>query len=288
MSELRSRLRDLPGWSGPLFWVLLFILLTLVFALIPMAGGDDWETFRGAAQRLFSHAPLYGQKVTVSYYSNPPWVAALLSPLALLPAKWGWAALNSLNLIVLLFLTRRWNQGLVKPILVLTSPASFYILLHGEIEPLILALIFLPRTWWPLAAISKPQIGLGLAFGVPREKLLAAVAATGGVLVGSLLLFGNWPAALLSQPSPFIESTHNLWLGLWPFQVPAALLLILLGIRRDDERLLVSAGPFASPYATTSSLVGPWLAVISFLKDWEAGLVWLAWWGATAYRLFGL
>jgi len=28
--------------------------------------------------------------------------------------------------------------------------------------------------------------------------------------------------------------------------------------------------------------------VVSCLKDWEGGLVWLAWWGATAYRMFGL
>ncbi len=288
MKLLRRNWECLPGWTSAGLWLLLAAALTAGFALIPMAGGDDWETFRGAALRILTGVPLYGQRVTASYYSNPPWVAAILTPLALLPAKWGWAALNSFNLIALLFLTRRWNTGLVKPLLVLASPASFYILLHGQIEPLVLTLVFLPKTWWPLAALSKPQIGLGMVFGVPRQKILGAAAVTGGVLVASLLLFGNWPAALLEQPSPFVEGAHNLWLGLWPFQVPAALLLILLGIRRADERLLISAGPFASPYATTSTLIGPWLAVISFLKDWEAGLVWLAWWGATAYRMFGL
>jgi len=45
--------------------------------------------------------------------------------------------------------------------------------------------------------------------------------------------------------------------------------------------------PVRIPYVTTTSLIGPWMAVVSFLKDWEAGLVWLAWWGATAYRIFG-
>jgi len=275
-------------WAIVALWGLLAMLLTVAFAMVPMAGGDDWATFRGAAQRILTGAPLYGQRVTVSYYSNPPWVALILTPLAILPAKWGWAALNSLNLIALVFLTRRWNSGLIKLVLVLSSPATFYILLHGQIEPLVLTFLLLPKTWWPLAALTKPQIGLGMAFGVPRRKILGAVALAGGVLALSLLLFGNWPGALLSQPSPFVEGAHNLWLGLWPFQLPAGLILILLGIRRADERLLVSAGPFASPYATTSSLIGPWMAVLSFLKDWEAGLVWLAWWGATAYRMFGL
>jgi len=288
MSWFRNEAREASPWAMLALWFALAVLLTIAFALIPMAGGDDWETFRGAAQRILTGVPLYGQRVAASYYSNPPWVAVTLTPLAILPAKWGWAALNSLNLIALIFLTRRWTNGLIKPLLVLSSPATIYILLHGQIEPLVLAFLLLPKTWWPLAALTKPQIGLGMAFGVPRRKILSAAAVAGAVLILSLLLFGNWPMALLNQPSPFVEGAHNLWLGLWPFQVPVGLLLILLGIRRADERMLVSAGPFASPYATTSSLIGPWMAVVSFLKDWEAGLVWLAWWGATAYRMFGL
>jgi hypothetical protein len=261
-----------------------WLVLTIGFGLIPMAGGDDWVTFQGAAHRILSGVPLYGEKVTVSYYSNPPWLAAALIPLALLPARWGWAGLNALNLIVLLMLARRWTRGWLKPALVLTSPAAFYILLHGQVEPLILAAVFLPREWWLLAASTKPQIGLGLAFGLHRRHLLRAVVVSLGVMLLSLAVFGLWPQALLAQPSPFIEGAHNLWLGLWPFQVPAAVALILLGMRRDDERLLVSAAPFASPYATTSSLIGPWLAMVSFLKSWEAAVVWAAWWGAVVYR----
>ncbi len=166
----------------------------------------------------------------------------------------------------------------------MTSPAALYILLHGQVEPLILAAVFLPREWWPLAALTKPQIGLGLAFGIQRRGLLRAALITVGVLLLSLVLFGAWPRDLLAQPTPFVEGAHNLWLGLWPFQVPAAVALILLGMRRHDERLLVAAGPFASPYATTSSLIGPWLALVSFLREWESALVWAAWWGAVAYR----
>lgn len=268
--------------------LVLAVLLTIAFAMVPMAGGDDWVTFRGAGLRILSGAPLYGQKVAVSYYSNPPWVAVLLLPLAVLPERWGWAALNSLNLIALIFLARRWTSGLVKPVLVLASPATFYILLHGQIEPLVLLALFLPGEWWALAALTKPQAALGLLFGVPKSRVLRALIILAVVGALSLVFFGDWPLALLRQPSPFIEGAHNLWVGLWPFQVPVAVALILLGLRRKDERLLVAAGPFASPYAATSSLIGPWLAVCAFLKDWEAGLVWLAWWGATVYRLLGL
>lgn len=288
MQNLTTFARRHETWTRVVFGLLVGVLLTVAFAMVPMAGGDDWVTFRGAGLRILAGAPLYGEKVAVSYFSNPPWVAVLLLPLAVLPERWGWAALNSVNLIALVFLVRRWNRGLVKPILVLSSPAAFYILLHGQIEPLVLLVLFLPREWWALAAFTKPQAALGLLFGVPKTRLLRALVILGAAAALSLLFFGDWPLALLRQPSPFIEGAHNLWVGLWPFQVPMAVAIILLGVRRKDERLLVAAGPFASPYATTSTLIGPWLAVCAFLNDWEAGLVWVAWWGATVYRMLGL
>jgi len=75
-----------------------------------------------------------------------------------------------------------------------------------------------------------------------------------------------------------------LWLGLFPFQVPVGVSLILFGISRKDEKLLIAGSPFLSPYAATSSLIGPWLAVSCFLNDWQVFIVWLSWWGAVIYR----
>ena len=83
------------------------------------------------------------------------------------------------------------------------------------------------------------------------------------------------------------EKTWNLWLGLWPFQVPAGVTLLLFGLSRKDERLLLAASPFLSPYATISSMLGPWLAVLMFLEKWQAAIVWLSWWAAVAYRGLG-
>jgi len=154
--------------------------------------------------------------------------------------------LNCLNLITLIFITRRWNNSSIKSLLVLSSPATIDISFTGRSNH-----SFSPSY-------------------VPRRKILSTAAVTGAAWILSLLLFGSWPMALFNQLSPFVEQAHNLWLGLWPLQVPVGLLLILLGIRRADERMLVSAGPSASPYAATSSLIGPWMAGVSFLKDWEA------------------
>jgi hypothetical protein len=267
--------------------VVFLVAFAAAFALLPMPGGDDWETFHGAGQRILHGEPLYGSLVTHAYYSNPPWVAALLAPISLLPVRWGWGLLAGGTLLVSVFLVAKYAPGKLKFIFFLLSPPVIYTLLHGQIDVLILAGVLLPREWWPLAAVSKPQVAVGLALGVPRNRLLRAGLLGAAVLLASWLLFGPWPLELLRQPTPFQEMTHNLWLGLWPFQAPLGIALLALGLERKDERFLFSASPFLMPYAAISSLVGPWLAGLSFLKDWQAGVVFVAWWGAVLYRALG-
>ncbi|MEB2287836.1 MAG: glycosyltransferase family 87 protein [Anaerolineae bacterium] len=161
----------------------LFALLTLAFYASPWDGGDDWETFRGAAWRILDAAPpLYGEPVTHAYYSNPPWLAVLCIPLALLPFRLGWAALAAATLGVALLLLRRWNRqaSLVKPVLVLLSPPMFYTIMHGQVDLLIIGGVLLPAQWWALVALTKPQAALGLLAGVPRALAPGRVARRGG------------------------------------------------------------------------------------------------------------
>jgi len=256
--------------------------LTAAFALSPLPGGDDWLTFSDAGHHVLTGAPVYENPPRLFY--NPPWIAVLLAPLTLLPFRWGWAVLSVATLIVTLTLAKRWQSGWLKPVLTLLSPPLLYIVLHGQIDALVLAGLLLPREWWGLVALSKPQAALGLIFGIGRERWLRAFVLTCLVMAASLVWFGNWPLAYARQPVPHLYAPLNVWLGLWPFQVPLGIGLTLLGIRRQDERLLVAASPFMFPYAATSSLLGPWLALSAWLQDWEAALVWLSWWGAVAYR----
>lgn len=269
--------------------VLLFCLVFgAVFALLPMPGGDDWGMYQGAAQRIASGASLYGSPVTHDhdYYSNPPWLAALFIPLSYLPLRWGWGVLAALTLLAATGLISRYAPGKLKLVLFLLSPPVIYALIHGQVDVLVLAGALLPAHWWPLVAITKPQVALGLALGVPRSRWLKAAIVFGGVMLASWLLFGAWPLELLAQPRPFQYMTHNLWLGLWPFQVPLGIALLVMGLERKDARFFFSASPFLFPYAAISSLVGPWLAGLSFLKDRQALLVFVSWWAAVLYRAF--
>ena len=276
------------SWRIGLLFVVIGLGLLAGFALSCIPEADDWIIFYETGQRIWAGTPLYGTPTHFNYYTYAPWLAVVISPLSLMPIRWGWAALCCVSLCVTLVLARRWQTGLVRPILVMVSPAMAYIILHGQVDALILAGLLLPREWWFLVGLTKPQVTLGLIFGVGRQRIFRAAALSGLIFLISIVWLGNWPLQLLRQPAAFVYATHNLWLGLWPFQVPVGAALILLGVKRRDERLLVAASPFLAPYAAMSSLLGPWLAVASFLNDWEAALVWLVWWGAVVYRYFAL
>jgi hypothetical protein len=256
-----------------------------LFLLIPWSG-DDWETFHGASWRVLHGESLYGSKITHAYYSNPPWLAVLLIPLAILPEKLGWAMVCAATLILSLVLLRHWETrpGRIKPVLILMSPPMMYTLLHGEIDVLIISGVLLPIQWWPLVALTKPQVAIGLAAGVPPKYWLRAAMIIGVALLISLLWFGFWPRELLAQDTPFVGAAHNFWEGLWPNQVPLGVLLVVMGISRKDERLLVAGSPFLSPYAALSSFIGPWIAALTYLKDWQALVVFVSWWGVFVAR----
>lgn len=268
------------------FVFFLFAVLVTAFVASPWPGGDDWETFQGAARRLLSGDALYGSRITHAYYSNPPWLAAFLVPLGILPFKLGWALICAASLGAALLLLHRWQPraGMVKPILVLLSPPMIYILMHGQIDVLVISGVWLPSQYWAVVALTKPQVAIGLIAGIRRQQWLKTVLVTAILLIVSLLALGNWIEAFLSQPAPFVEADHNLWRALWPFQVPAGVALIVLGISRKDERLLISGSPLLSPYAAISTLIGPWIAAISYLSNQQATLVFLSWWGAVFYR----
>jgi hypothetical protein len=267
--------------------LLMICILIAVFALVPIPGGDDWETFQGASQRILKGLPLYGEKITHGYYSNPPWVALFFIPLSFLPSRWGWATIAVLSAFILFILCRHWRFGRIKIILTLLSPAAFYIFLHGEIDAFVLGGVLLPYEAWYLVAITKPQVAVGLLLGVRKEKIIRAIFATLIIFLLTIFIFGFWPLKILQQETPFLGTAQNLWIGLWPFQVPAGVALLLLGVKRKNEKLLIAASPFLSPYATTSSLLGPWFALTNFLENWEVALVFFVWWGAVLYRLLG-
>jgi len=254
------------------------IFLVIAFALVPLPRADDWETFYGAAQRVLDGTPLYGTKITFSHYYNPPWLAVLFAPLALLSPKWSVSVISVVSLFLVLLLCWHWKLGILKVISILLSPPIFYLLLHGNVDAIILGGVLLPRECWLLVAMTKPQTAIALGLGVLQGDWKKTALITGSVLFLSFLFFGNWPAAILSQPKDMVYGGHNLFLHTWPYNIIIGVILAYLGWKKKDEKYLVGASPFFSPYAATSSLIGPLMLVIALVKDWQAVLIVTAYW----------
>jgi hypothetical protein len=264
------------------------LLFVVGFTLLDMPGGTDWGTFYHVAHRIFDpELFLSRQSLNVRNYYNPPWYVVAFLPILMMPFRLGRAVGMALTIVAGLAILNRWNPkpGLIKPVLLLLSPPMIYNFLHGQLDLLVMAGIFLPAEWWVVVATSKPQTVIGLMFGIRPSKWLRAALITLGIVAASFLLFGNWVDILINKPYQQIGATANLWSGLWPFQVPAGVTLLLLGIQRQDERLLVASSPLLAPYASMGNLIGVWLAALTFLTDWQAAIIWLSWWGAVAYRL---
>lgn len=264
------------------------LVITLLFVLFPMPGGDDWDFHRSAVQRMLSGESLYDAPLGMINAKNhyPPWVALTLLPLGVLPYNLGRGLLSGLTFVVLVMVARHFKLSAMKQALVMLSPPMLYVLLHGQIDVLVMGIILLPKPWQLVLSITKPQVSIAFLFGIPRKDWLRAVLVAAGVTVISFLLFGLWPLEMMNQSVDIIGNGLNIWGGLWPFQVPLGLVLLLRAIERRDDRYLLAASPFFIPYAATSSLIGPWLALCGFLKDWQALIVLLAWWAASFSRLF--
>lgn len=275
-----------------LLGVIVFIAAGIAQVNIP-GGGDDWQSFMDGARRLVGIIPypMYGAEIGHSYYLyNPPWVFIALLPILLLPHGWSWGIGCALTLLLGVAILRRWlpQPGTVKVVLLLLSPPMLYILLHGQMDVLILAGVLLPAEWWGLFALGKPQNAIGLLFGIPMSKWKRGGLILAGAVAITMLIVGNWILAITKQPSGFFSSVpYNLWIGLWPFQLTVGVALLAMGISHKDQRFLISASPFLSPYVTTSAMIGPWLAALTGLNDWQAALVFGTWWGAVIYRMLG-
>jgi hypothetical protein len=273
-----------PQFILVLFLLGLCLVLTVCFSIVNLPGGDDWQTFYGAAQRVLHNQPLYGTKITFSYFYYPPWLAVLLIPLALFPFRIGWSALSAITIISIFMLARRWKLSALKLVMVLLSPPTIYSLLHGDVDALVLGLVFLPHEFWILAAVTKPQTLIALAAGAIRSNWKKTTLITCTGLALSLLFFGNWISADLKQSTDVLGGGHNFMALVFPFSIVVGLVMVYLGWKKDDETYLVGASPMFSPYGATSTLLGPFMFLASKLKEWQLLLIFLAWWGWAVFK----
>lgn len=275
-----------PSWVDAALLLALLLLFAGVFYAVDVPGGGDLRIWREAAQRVLDGEPLYGGRYAEAYstdalyYYNPPWLAIGMIPFALVPLRIAYTVLSVATLTLSVVLLHHWAPappGLLRAALALSCPPVIYTLVWGQVDLIVAAGVLLPAWCWPLVALTKPQVALGLPLLTPRREWLMAGIVTGAVVIVAVIGWGWLRPVYFDQPGP-TAGANNLWHQLWPMTLPVGVFLLTEGLRRRDPRWLLCASPFLSPYAPLSTLAAPFLIALPYLARWQAAVVWAVWW----------
>lgn len=248
---------------------------------------DDWVIYRRAALNILNGRTPYSG-VQAGFF-NPPWVAITLIPFSIFPFEIGAGLMAASTLVIVILLCRRYNLSLLQTGLMASSPMVIYTIQHSQIDAIVLAGVFLPVSWWPVVAVSKPQVAIALGFhALKKEYLVPAIKVTFLVVGLSILLFGFWPGDMFGGLELISNMDWNMWLNFWPKPFWFGTALILMGISKNDERFFLAASPMMFPYAAFSSFLGLWIVIHSELEDWQSILFFIVSWVVTFPLELGL
>ncbi len=261
----------------------LVALLTIValFYFAPIPVGLDFTIIHAALLKFAQGETTY-QHFPGGGYFYPPWLTAILSPLALMDIRLAWVLVNCLSLMAVVAIANRFKLPLVHTGLLLLSPPVFYNLMQGQIDALLLMALFIPRQLWPLVALAKPQTAIGFGFAIFRRSpslILEALLISLAIFFLSLVALPDWPLQVIAMgKEQFAGLIPQNFLNIWPINLIVFFALISMAVEQDDERLYISASPFFMKYASVGSYVGVLLAAFTVLKGWQAALVVFVWW----------
>jgi hypothetical protein len=260
------------------------LVVTATLALPP---AYDWvEVWRPGALALLAGQSPYD---TVPYFSTPPWVAIALIPLALLPEALGQALVFVGSLIALVWAAHRLGAGRVATIAFILSPPSLDMLIHSNLEWLVLLGAVLPAPVGMVLVLVKPQIGAALALFWAIEAwrtsgwrgVLRVVGPVALLYLASFAVFGFWPA-VYARFVPLAGITASLW----PVALPVGMVLLAQALRSREPRWAMAAGPCLSPYVLFHSWI---IALAAVLPDRLITLVaWAGIWVLVLLRVAGV
>src|SRR5438270_1628033 len=168
----------------------------------------DFRLFYSGVRALLAGQSLYGQG-----FANPPYVALALIPFALFPEPVALALFDALVLVIAVLIAQRYRLGAVQTLGFILGPFLVSDLLSGQITLLVMGAVLLPVSWWPLAAVAKPQVAAGLLLRPTRAGALLLA----GALALSFLLVPTWLSDMLSYGQSLPSAPWNAVRHLWPF-----------------------------------------------------------------------
>ena len=228
----------------------------------------DLDIFLLAAKSILAgHTPYI-----VGYY-NPPWLMALMVPLALLPYDVARVLWFCISAALFYKVAHKFSVSRLDAVAFMLSFPVLASLQQGNIEALVLIGLLLPPPWGNIILAIKPQIAMGvLAYNLryrPKSVLpLIAITAL------SIWAFGPWPLALRAAR----EYTQPWNVAFrWPYLAPMGAWLVWKGIASRQPLLCVAASVLLSPYVGVTSLCVLWLPLLKAKRAavWLTLISWL-------------
>ncbi|HEY3310409.1 MAG TPA: hypothetical protein VGK00_02105 [Anaerolineales bacterium] len=256
-----------------LFGCAVLLLAYPVQFLIKLDGTDWVDVFYKVAQVTWQG----GNPYTVFGFYNPPWSLPLILALSIGSARYSQALVFVVSLFSAIILCRKMNVGILGTAAYLLSAPSLIILTMGNLEHILMLALLLPLEWGALIFMLKPQIGLGYilyhawlsyrqAGWLGLLRLVSPLTAT--IMTASLLMFGFPRMVVSSMP----------WnLGLFPYLLLPAVLVLVLAVKSQKPEYSLAASPGFAPYLTTNSFLTVGVALMKAPARWMVLYSILSW-----------
>jgi hypothetical protein len=183
-----------------------------------------------------------------------PWATLILMPLRYFTPRDATALINSLSVVLIALLIKRFDGNVLFTVPVILSPIGYRLITTGQTDVIVLASIFLPAGF-DLLLFWKPQV-IAHAFwvrGLEKPKIYFVSGIV--LLVVSYFFWGLWPRAILEfGQTQLIDGWWNF--SLWPYSIPVGLLMVYLSIKKKDVGYGVIASPLLFPYVNGPSYIG--------------------------------
>ncbi|HEY4760132.1 MAG TPA: hypothetical protein VIH42_06095 [Thermoguttaceae bacterium] len=217
----------------------------------------DWDTtFRPAILAL-----LNGEAFNIY---NPPWVLFPLIPFAVMGSE-GRVMMLLFGLLSFLLAIKSLGAGKLGTVAVLLSPFVYESLAWGNVEWLALLGVAATPTIGILLLMIKPQMTFGLILLklIARKDRARVAILVAAVTLLSFMFFGFWPLKTLSY-NQFVGSEVNL--ALFPWAIPAGIILLFIGLRFKKQWAALAASPLFMHVLTPNSWAGIFVAMSKFTR----------------------
>jgi hypothetical protein len=217
--------------------------------------GFDWIIYTYPA--LLAFVTGMDPYAAVPGFVNPPWMLALLSPLALLPPLAGAIVLDAIALTGLVALCRKAGRTWLALPLAVAFPMAT-LLWHGQVDGLVLWGLALGGPVGLFLLSTKPQVAglVGLVWLVRAwrqgrwRQATILILPTAVVALVFTWLYPSW----LSEFSTAATRTYTT--NGFPWTLPVGAAALVAALRHDREDWAALATVFLAPYVNVQSWMG--------------------------------